>query len=81
MGKTGDAIKAVAAAAIVVAAVKDPFDDCRNVDATDCPSLAPGQHHVHGSESAATPEPTAEAVGGVGPARDLSGATISVIEA
>jgi hypothetical protein len=38
MGKTGDAIKAVAAAAaIVVAAVKDPFHDCRNVTATDCP--------------------------------------------
>jgi hypothetical protein len=45
MGKTGDAIQAVAAMAIVAASIPDTLDDCRNVEATACPSLPPEQHH------------------------------------
>jgi hypothetical protein len=65
MGKTGETIKAVAVAAVVVAAVNDPFDDCRSVDGAACPSLAPEQRHFHERQpEVATPEPAASAGGG-----------------
>ena len=65
MGKTGETIKAVAAAAIVVPSVSDPFDDCRSANTTGCPSLAPDQRHDHEREpGVATPERAASAGGG-----------------
>jgi hypothetical protein len=82
MGKSGNAIKAVAGVIIVATPIDAPFEDCYNVNATACPSLAPEQHHVHGGESkASAPEPEIVAAGSDRPIRDLSGATISVIEA
>jgi hypothetical protein len=50
MGKKGDAIKAGAAVALVVAQMANPAEACEDVAVTECPTLPPEQHHVHGRE-------------------------------
>ena len=81
MGKTGDAIKAVTGVAIVAASLDNPFDACRNVSATDCPTLAPEHHYTHGNERhVAIPEQPTAAGGDLRPTGELSAIKVTVIE-
>jgi hypothetical protein len=80
MGKPGNILRAAtvgAAAAMVAPPIANPFDACRNVEATECAAPAPDQHHVQDREPAQAASERAPMAAGVGGIANLSGSGVA----